>query len=96
MQSFLTSTRHFILCPILLYWLGQSHCEIDHKLLVNRKQKLVVNGAVSESVPVLSRVPQGSVPYTGSLFFFYVDGVLNLPVTEVSQLVLYTDDSLLY
>ena len=62
--------------------------------LTERKQKVVINGETSETASVLSGVPQGSV--LGPLFFLiYVDGVMNLPVSGGSQLVLYADDILL-
>ena len=41
------------------------------------------------------KYPQGSL-LGPLLFLVYVDGVLNLPVTEGSQQILYTDDIFLY
>ena len=63
--------------------------------LTDRSQKVIVNGESSDPTHVLSGVPQGSV-LGPLLFLVYVDGVMDLPLSEVSQLVLYADDILLY
>ena len=41
--------------------------------LTNRSQKVVVNSTTSESMPVLSGIPQGSV-----LFLIYIDGITSI------------------
>ena len=58
--------------------------------LTERKQRVVLNGDTSEAACVLSGVTQGSV------LLIYVDGVMNLPISGGSRLVLYADDILLY
>ena len=63
--------------------------------LTERKQRVVLNGETSEAACVLSGVPQGSV-LGPLLFLIYVDGVMNLPISGGSKLVLYADDILLY
>ena len=58
-------------------------------------QQVVVNGATSDTLPVLSGVPQGSVLGL-LLFLIYIDGVNNIGLSVGSNLVLYADDMLLY
>ena len=63
--------------------------------LMQRKQRVVVNGQTSETLPVLSGVPQGSV-IGPLLFLIYIDGVMGVPLSEGSELTVYADDILLY
>ena len=69
--------------PFILQWL----CSY----LMNRQQKVVVGGEESETIPVISGVPQGSV-LGPLLFLIYIDGVTRIPLSEGSKLVLYADD----
>ena len=63
--------------------------------LKDRKQRVVVNGEISETLPIISGVPQGSV-IGPLLFLIYIDDVLRVPLSEGSRLTVYADDMLLY
>ena len=63
--------------------------------LMERRQWVVLNDETSKTAGFLSGVPQGLVLGL-LLFLIFVDGVMNLPISGGSQLVLYADDILLY
>ena len=63
--------------------------------LTHRTQSVVLNGASSQPLPVLSGVLQGSV-LGPLLFFLYVNGICDAGISNGSKLVLYADDILLY
>ncbi|MGJ8945895.1 hypothetical protein AB9K17_23685, partial [Salmonella enterica subsp. enterica serovar Kentucky] len=63
--------------------------------LTQRKQQVVVDGATSNQVSVVSGVPQGSV--LGLLLFsIYINGITEVSISPRSYRVLYADDVLLY
>ena len=63
--------------------------------LNNRQQYVVVGGASSETTPVLSGVPQGSV--LGPLFFLiYINHVSSLDLSDGSKITMYAYDILLF
>ena len=71
----------------ILQWLGD--------YLYNRQQRVIVNGEASDSLPVLSGVPQGSI-LGPLLFIIYVDSVFLADLSPDTQLIVYADDMLLY
>ena len=74
---------------------------VDHYLLrwisnylSERKQQVIVDGAISNKFPVISGVPQGSV-LGPLLFLIYIDGVESVTLSD-GTIVLYADDTVLY
>ena len=63
--------------------------------LTKHKQRVVVNGSTSKSIPVVSGVAQGSV-LGPLLFLIYVDSISQLRLSNNSKLIMYADDILLY
>ena len=55
---------------------------------------MVVDGAISDELPVISGVPQGSV-LVPLLFLIYIDRV-ELATLSDGTIVLYADDMVLY
>ena len=56
---------------------------------------MVLNGASSQPLPVLSGVPQGSL-LGPLLFLLYINNICDAGISNESKLVLYVDDILLY
>ena len=55
----------------------------------------MVGGEESGTMSMISGVPQGSILGL-LLFLIYIDGVIGIPLSEGSKLVVYADDTLLY
>ena len=63
--------------------------------LTNREEQVLINGATSDSLPVISGVPQGLV-LGPLLFLIYIDGITSTLLSNGSKMTLYADDMLLY
>ena len=63
------------------------------RTLSSRSQSVVLDGAESNPLPVVSGVPQGSI-LGPSLFLIYIDKVASL--NRSSNIILYADDIALY
>ena len=84
-QPLLHKLFHLQVNPFLLRWI--------QNYLSSRTQSVVLSGAQSNRLPVVSGVPQGSV-LGPLLFLVYIDGVSNSVLH--SKLAMYADDIALY
>ena len=73
--------------PFLSRWISD--------YLTDRTQQVVVEGATSNAIEVLSGVPQGSI-LGPLLFLIYVDGITAASLSQGSKLSLFADDVLFY
>ena len=91
-KAFETSPHELLKCKLRGYGIsGKTLVWIDSSLC-NRQQMVVVNGAKSQWVPVLSDVPQGTV--LGPLLFsLYIDDIM---VGIESEIRLFADDCVCY
>ena len=100
---FLISVKPLILFLIEIWLIGyiryiQLHPNIINLLesyLSGRFQSVVVNGYTSDTMRVISGVPQGSV-LEPLLFIMYVNSLCNLNFSDNCELVMYADDLVLY
>ena len=73
--------------PHLLNWI--------HSYLLNRSQKVILNGSTSSFLHVSSGVPQGSI-LGPLLFLIYINGVTDVPLSPLTHLILYADDIFIF
>ena len=73
--------------PFLIAWISD--------YLTDRKQRTVLSGSISRSLPVTSGVPQGSV-LGPLLFIIFMSDINSVNLSHESKLLLCADDILLY
>ena len=86
-RTLISKLKTLYLHPAIIRWI----CNY----LTGRYQRVVVDGATSQSLPVISGVPQGSV-IGPLLFLIYIDSVSHLELSQGTKMVLYADDMLIY
>ena len=94
----LISAKRSILSLIVYYLINLKNEHLikwTFSYLFSREQYVVLNGAESSKIPVLSGVPQGSV--LGPLLFLaYINDSTLEPLDHDTHITLYADDILLY
>ena len=92
-KAFDTVNHEFLCNKLSSYGIKNKNLDWIKNYLFNRTQQTLVNGAVSESLPVQYGVPQGSV--LGPLLFLVYVNDMSQILTHVNH-CLYADDTVLY
>jgi hypothetical protein len=91
-KAFDTVPHQRLLGKLEAYGISEQIVKWIEAFLVNRRQRVVVNGQYSEWDNILSGVPQGSV-LGPVLFVIFIN---DLPAAVISRLLLYADDAKIY
>ena len=94
MKAFDKVPHHRLLMKLESYGIGGAALEWIRAFLVNRKQRVMVNGVASEWINVTSGVPQGSV-LGPILFVLYINDLPDV-VDVDSNIYMFADDTKLY
>lgn len=94
-HSILSGPHRLLLDKLKTSGLNEHLIKWTFSYLYSREQYVVLNGAESSKIPVLSGVPQGSV--LGPLLFLaYINDSTLEPLDHDTHITLYADDILLY
>ncbi|KAL8594440.1 hypothetical protein ACOMHN_018148 [Nucella lapillus] len=92
MKAFDSVPHRRLLMKLAAYGIQGKVLDWTRAFLTDRQQSVVVNGAKSQTAPVTSGIPQGSV-VGPMLFVVYINDLPNICVSEVK---LFADDTKLY
>lgn len=92
MKAFDKVPHKRLLKKLIGYGVSQKVVNLIEDFLSNRCQRVIVNGEMSETYPVISGIPQGSV-LGPILFVVYIN---DLPEIPTSSSPLFADDTKLY
>ena len=93
-KAFDSVPHHALLEKLIHLNLNQHLQKWIANYLCQRTQAVIVNGATSSSLPVVSGVPQGSV-LGPLLFLLYINGISEVQLSD-GTLILFADDILLF